>query len=172
MNIGRIVRVVGPVVDLEFPAESIPGIYNALKVDLDTPIGHMKNVLEVQTHLPGNLVRAVAMSSTDGLQRGMEVVDTGAPIKMPVGPNTLGRIWNVTGELVDGGEMPQIDEWYPIHRPAPQFDDLTTSTEIFETGIKVVDLLAPYAKGGKIGLFGGAGVGKTVLIMEDRKSVV
>ncbi|MBQ6586919.1 MAG: F0F1 ATP synthase subunit beta [Coriobacteriales bacterium] len=166
MNIGRIVRVVGPVVDLEFPAESIPGIYNALKVDLDTPIGHMKNVLEVQTHLPGNLVRAVAMSSTDGLQRGMEVVDTGAPIKMPVGPNTLGRIWNVTGELVDGGEMPQIDEWYPIHRPAPQFDDLTTSTEIFETGIKVVDLLEPYIKGGKTGLFGGAGVGKTVIIME------
>jgi F-type H+-transporting ATPase subunit beta len=166
MNVGRIIRVVGPVVDVEFPAESIPPIYNALKVETDTPIGHVKVVLEVETHLPNNIVRTVAMSSTDGLQRGVEAVDTGAPIKVPVGPNTLGRIWNVTGELIDGGEMPEIKEYYPIHRPAPAFEELTTATEIFETGIKVVDLLEPYIKGGKTGLFGGAGVGKTVIIME------
>ncbi|NLG10015.1 MAG: F0F1 ATP synthase subunit beta [Coriobacteriaceae bacterium] len=166
MNVGQIVRVVGPVVDVEFPAESIPAIYSALKVQTDTPIGHLDIVLEVEMHLPGNQVRTVAMSSTDGLQRGIEVVDTGAPIQMPVGSETLGRIWNVTGDLIDGGEMPAIDTWYPIHRPAPKFEDLTTSTEIFETGIKVVDLLEPYIKGGKTGLFGGAGVGKTVIIME------
>lgn len=166
MNKGRIVRIVGPVVDLEFAADKIPSIYNALKVDVETPIGHIKTTLEVQAHLPGNLVRAVAMSSTDGLERGIEVEDTGAPIKMPVGENTLGRIWNVTGDIIDGGEMPQIDEWYPIHRPAPTLEDLSTTTEIFETGIKVIDLLEPYIKGGKTGLFGGAGVGKTVIIME------
>jgi len=166
MNVGRIVRVVGPVVDVEFTADSMPAIYNALTVDAKTPIGEVHTVLEVETHLPGDVVRTVAMSSTDGLQRGIEAVDTGSPIKMPVGQNTLGRIWNVTGGLVDKGEMPEIDEWYPIHRPAPEFDDLTTSTEIFETGIKVVDLLEPYIKGGKTGLFGGAGVGKTVIIME------
>ncbi|MDR2493228.1 MAG: F0F1 ATP synthase subunit beta [Coriobacteriales bacterium] len=166
MNVGQVVRVVGPVVDVEFPAESIPAIYNALTVSVDAPIGHLEVVLEVETHLPGNIVRSVAMSSTDGLQRGTEVVDTGAPIKVPVGEGTLGHIWNVTGELIDGTEMPKIDHYYPIHRPAPQFEDLTTSTEIFETGIKVVDLLEPYIKGGKTGLFGGAGVGKTVIIQE------
>lgn len=165
-NIGTIVRVVGPVVDVEFAADTIPAIYNALTVSTDTPIGHVEVVLEVEMHLPGNQVRTVAMSSTDGLQRGIEVVDTGGPIMMPVGPNTLGRIWNVTGDLIDNGEMPEIDEYYPIHRPAPEFDELSTSMEIFETGIKVIDLLAPYIKGGKTGLFGGAGVGKTVIIME------
>jgi F-type H+-transporting ATPase subunit beta len=123
-------------------------------------------VLEVETHLPGNVVRTVAMSSTDGLQRGVEVTDTGNPIMMPVGEQTLGRIWNVTGELIDGGEQPAISDHYPIHHPAPAFDELTTSTEVFETGIKVVDLLEPYIKGGKTGLFGGAGVGKTVIIQE------
>ncbi|MDR1422094.1 MAG: F0F1 ATP synthase subunit beta [Coriobacteriales bacterium] len=166
MNVGRIVRIVGPVVDVEFPAESIPPIYTALEIETDTPIGHLKVTLEVETHLPGNIVRTVAMSSTDGLQRGIEVRDTGCPIMMPVGPETLGRIWNVTGELIDGGKKPEIKEYYPIHRPAPKFEDLTTTTEIFETGIKVVDLLEPYIKGGKTGLFGGAGVGKTVIIME------
>ena len=166
MNVGQVVRVVGPVVDVEFPAESIPAIYNALTVNTETPIGTLDIVLEVETHLPGNIVRTVAMSSTDGLQRGIEVVDTGAPIMMPVGENTLGRIWNVTGDLIDGGEMPKIEQYYPIHRPPPEFEELTTSTEIFETGIKVVDLLEPYIKGGKTGLFGGAGVGKTVIIME------
>ncbi len=166
MNVGRIVRVVGPVMDVEFPADAIPAIYNALKVDVDTPIGHVSTIAEVQQHLPGNQVRAVAMSSTDGLQRGIEVVDTGGPIKMPVGPSTLGRIWNVMGEPVDGGEMPAVEDWYPIHRPAPEYEELEPKTEIFETGIKVIDLLEPYIKGGKTGLFGGAGVGKTVVIME------
>ena len=166
MNVGRIVRIVGAVVDCEFAADAIPAIYNALTVEADTPMGHVKTVLEVQTHLPGNMVRAVAMSSTDGLQRGLDVIDTGSPIKMPVGPETLGRIWNVIGEPVDKKSMPEVTDWYPIHRPAPAFEELTTSPEIFETGIKVIDLIEPYILGGKTGLFGGAGVGKTVLIME------
>ena len=165
-NTGRVVRIVGAVVDCEFAADSIPAIYNALTVEADSPVGHISTVLEVQTHLPGNMVRTVAMSSTDGMQRGTEVVDTGAPIQMPVGQETLGRIWNVIGEPVDGKPKPEIEETYPIHREAPTFDTLTTSTETFETGIKVIDLLEPYIRGGKTGLFGGAGVGKTVLIME------
>ena len=132
----------------------------------DTSAGHIDAILEVESHLRGDLVRCVAMTSTDGLVRGLEVVDTGAPIKMPVGDETLGRIWNVIGEPVDGKPMPEIDEWYPIHSPAPSFEELSTSTETFETGIKVIDLLEPYIKGGKTGLFGGAGVGKTVIIME------
>ncbi len=163
---GRIVRVVGPVVDVEFAPEEIPAIYNALTVDAESPIGAVKTVLEVQAHLPGDLVRAVAMSSTDGMTRGMEAVDTGNPIMMPVGKNTLGRIWNIMGEAIDGKPMPEIDEWMPIHHPAPDYDTLTTTTEIFETGIKVVDLIEPFVKGGKTGLFGGAGVGKTVMIQE------
>ena len=163
---GRIVRIVGAVVDVEFPPDQMPAIYNALKVDATTPIGEVSTVLEVQTHLPGDLVRTVAMSSTDGLVRGIEAVDTGAPIMMPVGPQTLGRIWNVMGEPVDGKPMPEVEEWMPIHHPAPDYDTLTTTTEIFETGIKVVDLIEPYVKGGKTGLFGGAGVGKTVCIQE------
>ena len=166
MNVGRIVRVVGPVLDVEFPADSIPAIYNALKVDVDTPIGHVNLIAEVQQHLPGNQVRAVAMSSTDGLQRGLEAVDTGSAIKMPVGPSTLGRILNVIGEPVDGKEAPSAEAYYPIHREAPPYEELSPTTEIFETGIKVIDLLEPYIKGGKTGLFGGAGVGKTVVIME------
>ena len=166
MNVGRIVRVVGPVVDVEFPAEALPAIYNALTIDADSPIGRVKTVCEVQQHLPGNLVRAVAMSSTDGIQRGEDAIDTGAPMKMPVGPGTLGRIWNVMGEPIDEKPMPAIESWYPIHRPAPEFSDLEPRLEIFETGIKVIDLLEPYVKGGKTGLFGGAGVGKTVVIME------
>lgn len=163
---GRIVRIVGAVVDVEFPRDKMPAIYNALTVDATTPIGEVKTVLEVQTHLPGDLVRTVAMSSTDGMVRGLEVVDTGNPIMMPVGPNTLGRIWNVIGEPVDGKPMPEIAEWMPIHHAAPDYDTLTTTTEIFETGIKVVDLIEPFVKGGKTGLFGGAGVGKTVIIQE------
>ena len=163
---GRIVRIVGAVVDVEFPPDQMPAIYNALKVDATTPIGEVSTVLEVQTHLPGDLVRTVAMSSTDGLVRGIEAVDTGAPIMMPVGPQTLGRIWTVMGEPVDGKPMPEVEEWMPIHHPAPDYDTLTTTTEIFETGIKVVDLIEPYVKGGKTGLFGGAGVGKTVIIQE------
>ena len=163
---GRVVRVVGAVVDVEFPADQMPAIYNALTVKGTTPLGEVDLVLEVQTHLPGDLVRAVAMSSTDGMVRGMEAVDTGNPIMMPVGPNTLGRIWNVIGEPVDGKPMPEIDMYMPIHHPAPAYETLSTTAEIFETGIKVVDLIEPYVKGGKTGLFGGAGVGKTVTIQE------
>jgi len=166
MNVGRIARIVGPVMDIEFPGESLPAIYNALTIDASTPIGRVKTVCEVQQHLPGNMVRAVAMSSTDGIQRGEDAIDTGAPMKMPVGPGTLGRIWNVMGEPIDEQPMPAIDDWYPIHRSAPEFSELEPKTEIFETGIKVIDLLEPYVKGGKTGLFGGAGVGKTVVIME------
>jgi F-type H+-transporting ATPase subunit beta len=166
MNVGRIVRVVGPVIDVEFAPDAIPAIHTALTVDGETPIGVVRLVAEVQQHLPGNLVRAVAMSSTDGITRGMDAVDTGAPIQMPVGPSTLGRIWNVMGEPVDGKPMPEVEDYYPIHRGAPEYEDLEPKTEIFETGIKVVDLLEPYIRGGKTGLFGGAGVGKTVIIME------
>lgn len=164
--IGHIVRIVGPVVDVEFAPGQIPAIYNALTVEANTPAGDVKVLLEVQLHLPGDLVRAVAMSSTDGLTRGLEVKDTGNPMMMPVGPETLGRIWNVMGEPVDGKPMPEVKEFYPIHRPAPAYEELVTTTEIYETGIKVVDLIQPFIKGGKIGLFGGAGVGKTVIIQE------
>ena len=165
--VGRIVRIVGPVVDVEFPAEQIPAIYNALTVDAKTQAGDIHLVLEVETHLPGNLVRSVSMSSTDGLVRGLDVQDTGHPIMMPVGPTTLGRIWNVVGEPVDEKPLPDDLEGYmPIHRPAPEYEELTTTTEIFETGIKAIDLIEPFVRGGKTGLFGGAGVGKTVIIQE------
>ena len=139
-GVGHIVRIIGPVVDVKFK-HGVPGIYNALTVDADTPVGRIKTILEVESQLPGDVVRCVAMSSTDGLQRGIEVTDTGAPMKMPVGKQTLGRIWNVMGEPVDGKEMPEVDGYYPIHHSAPAFDELTTKTEIFETGIKAVDLL-------------------------------
>ena len=162
---GRIVRIIGAVVDVRFPSQ-VPGIYNALTVEADTPMGHVSTILEVESQLPGGVVRCVAMTSTDGLQRGLVAVDTGESMKMPVGPGTLGRIWNVLGKPVDGKPMPEGEEYYPIHHPAPHFDELTTQTEIFETGIKAVDLLEPYIRGGKTGLFGGAGVGKTVLIQE------
>lgn len=169
MNTGRIVQVVGPVIDVEFPPKSMPAILNALHIDGSTDEGKVKIHLtaEVMQHIGNNIVRAVAMSSTDGLVRGMEVVDTGAPISVPVGPGVLGRIFNVLGETVDHDDTPveAADHW-PIHRPAPSFDQQATATKILETGIKVVDLIAPYAMGGKIGLFGGAGVGKTVIIME------
>ena len=143
----------------------MPAIYNALKVDGTTEMGEIHLVLEVEAHLEGGVVRAVAMDSTDGVTRGMEVVDTGAPMQMPVGPETLGHIWSVTGHCIDG-ETVEVKQTYPIHRSAPSYDELEPKTEIFETGIKVVDLLEPYIKGGKTGLFGGAGVGKTVIIME------
>ncbi|MEY8437746.1 F0F1 ATP synthase subunit beta [Atopobiaceae bacterium 24-176] len=162
---GVIVRIVGPVVDVKFE-EHIPAIYTALVVDADTPFGHIHTVLEVESQLPGGIVRTVAMSSTDGMQRGLHVIDTGKPMEMPVGNATLGRVWNVLGEPVDGKGMPDDVQYYPIHHAAPRFDDLTTSVEIFETGIKAIDLLEPYIRGGKTGLFGGAGVGKTVLIQE------
>ena len=169
MNTGRIVQVVGPVVDIEFSPKTMPAILNAIKIDGTTDDGKVKIHLtcEVMQHIGYNIVRTVAMSSTDGLVRGMDAVDTGAPISVPVGPGVLGRIFNVLGETVDHDDTKvEAADYWPIHRPAPTFDQQATSTKILETGIKVVDLIAPYAMGGKIGLFGGAGVGKTVIIME------
>ncbi|MBE0446498.1 MAG: F0F1 ATP synthase subunit beta [Actinobacteria bacterium] len=166
MGVGRIVQIISVVVDAEFEPNEIPPIYNALKVSADTPRGKVEVIAEVQQHLEGNKVRAVAMSSTDGLVRGMEIVDTGGPVTVPVGPGTLGRLINVLGQAIDDDRPINAAEYYPIHRKAPSFENLVPTAEIFETGLKVVDLLAPYVKGGKVGLFGGAGVGKTVLIME------
>ncbi|HEY9450131.1 MAG TPA: F0F1 ATP synthase subunit beta [Gemmatimonadaceae bacterium] len=167
-NIGKVIQVIGPVLDVEFEAEHLPEIYNALKIDQSVDGGSRVNVVaEVQQHIGRNQVRAVAMSTTDGVQRGMEVTDTGAPISVPVGNSALGRILNVLGEPVDNGPpIPADAPRWPIHRPSPDFVDLEPKTEIFETGIKVIDLIAPFVKGGKIGLFGGAGVGKTVIIQE------
>ena len=168
-NIGKVVQVIGPVIDVEFGAEHLPELYTALRVDAPAPAGgeRVHLVAEVQQHIGRNQVRAVAMSSTDGLVRGMEAVDTGGPISVPVGKHALGRILNVLGEPVDGGEpIPADAERWPIHRDAPKFTELEPKTEVFETGIKVIDLIAPFVKGGKIGLFGGAGVGKTVIIQE------
>lgn len=162
---GKIVRIIGPVVDVKFRGET-PAIYNALVVDADTPIGKVHTILEVESELEGGVVRTVAMTSTDGLQRGILATDTGHSMMMPVGPKTLGRVWNVMGQPVDGAPLPENITYYPIHHPAPAFDELTTQEEIFETGIKAIDLLEPYVRGGKTGLFGGAGVGKTVLIQE------
>ena len=164
---GKVVQVIGPVVDIEFPAGELPAILNAITIqgkveDLDIDL-----VVEVMQHLGDSVTRCIAMSSTDGLMRGMEAEDTGAPIKVPVGDACLGRVFNVLGRTVDHNPAPVGNkESWPIHRPAPKFDEQETSTQILETGIKVVDLNAPYSRGGKIGLFGGAGVGKTVLIME------
>ena len=169
MNTGRIVQVVGPVVDIEFSPKTMPAILNAIKIDGTTDDGKVKIHLtcEVMQHIGYNIVRTVAMSSTDGLVRGMEAVDTGAPISVPVGPGVLGRIFNVLGETVDHDDTKvEAADYWPIHRPAPTFDQQATSTKILETGIKVVDLIAPYAMCCNSGLFGGAGVGKTVIIME------
>ncbi|MBI2402586.1 MAG: F0F1 ATP synthase subunit beta [Gemmatimonadetes bacterium] len=167
-NVGKVVQVIGPVLDVEFDPERMPELYNALKIDQPGDGGppvHL--VAEVQQHIGRNQVRAVAMSSSDGVVRGMSVTDTGGPITVPVGEAALGRILNVIGDPVDEGPpIPANVERWPIHRPPPQFVQLEPKTEVFETGIKVVDLLAPFVKGGKIGLFGGAGVGKTVVIME------
>jgi F-type H+-transporting ATPase subunit beta len=166
-NTGVITKIIGPVVDVEFTRGKMPQIYNALKIEGKNTAGQDVSVTcEVQQLLGDNRVRAVAMSSTDGLVRGMEVVDTGAAIKVPVGPATLGRIFNVLGEPVDNMGPVNTEETFPIHRPAPKLTDLETKPSVFETGIKVLDLLAPYRRGGKIGLFGGAGVGKTVIMME------
>ena len=166
MNRGTVVQVIGPVVDVHFP-EGLPAIHNALTIPVERADGQALDlVCEVQQHLGDNKVRAVAMDSTDGLGRGMDAADTGEPITVPVGEQTLGRIFNLLGETIDMLDDLEGAERWPIHRPAPDFEALDPTDEIFETGIKVVDLLAPYAKGGKIGLFGGAGVGKTVLILE------
>ncbi len=170
MSQGKIVQVIGPVVDVEFEPGRLPAIYNALEVqgvELKDVFSYSRRlVLEVAQHLGEATVRTVAMASTDGLRRGMAVKDTGGPITVPVGPETLGRIINIIGEPVDKGPAIHARKTYPIHRPAPPFEAQSTRVEMFETGIKVIDLLEPYTRGGKTGLFGGAGVGKTVLIME------
>ncbi len=160
--LGKVVQVMGPVVDVRFNEGELPEILNALTI----PVGDRPLTVEVAQHIGDNTARCIAMSSTDGLQRGVDVTDTGAPISVPVGRETLGRIFNVLGDAVDNIPTPETEEKWSIHRSAPAYDELSTSAEIFETGIKVIDLICPYSKGGKIGLFGGAGVGKTVLIME------
>jgi F-type H+-transporting ATPase subunit beta len=167
-NIGKVVQVIGPVIDVEFEPEHLPELYNALRIDQAGKGGSPVHLTaEVEQHIGRNQVRAVAMSSTDGVVRGMDVLDQGGPITVPVGNAALGRILNVLGEPVDeGAEIPASAERWPIHRETPKFVDLEPKTEVFETGIKVVDLIAPFVKGGKIGLFGGAGVGKTVIIQE------
>src|SRR6478735_3457758 len=167
-KVGKVVQVIGPVVDVEFEGGHLPEIYNALRVTSEGGDGGQKIdvVVEVEQHLGENRVRAVAMKPTDGMQRGMAATDTGSPITMPVGSATLGRVLNVLGEPVDfRGEVAATEHW-PIHRSAPTLEEQSTELKMFETGIKVIDLLEPYLQGGKIGLFGGAGVGKTVIIME------
>ncbi|GAP64023.1 F-type H+-transporting ATPase subunit beta [Ardenticatena maritima] len=162
-SVGKVVQVVGPVVDVQFPPDGLPELYNAIEVDMENG---EKLVVEVQQHLGGDRVRCVAMGATDGLRRGARAVNTGAPIKVPVGKATLGRIFNVLGEAIDNLGPVNAEEYWPIHRPAPSFEEQSTSTEVLETGIKVIDLIAPFTKGGKTGIFGGAGVGKTVIITE------
>jgi F-type H+-transporting ATPase subunit beta len=161
-NIGKIVQIIGPVVDIRFNEDNLPELLNAIEIDKNGE----KIIVEVAKHVGDDTVRCISMDSTDGLVRGMEAVDTGKSIAVPVGKETLGRLFNVLGEPIDGRGEVKTSKLSPIHRPAPSFEEQETSREIFETGIKVVDLIAPYSKGGKIGLFGGAGVGKTVLIQE------
>ncbi|WP_160687235.1 F0F1 ATP synthase subunit beta [Clostridium sp. C2-6-12] len=161
-KIGKVVQVIGPVIDIKFDSDSLPNLYNAININM----GESTLVAEVEQHVGDDIVRTIAMSATEGLKRGMEAVDTGEAISVPVGEEVLGRLFNVLGEPIDNCGNVDIKQQYPIHRPAPSFKDQSVEPEMFETGIKVVDLLAPYQKGGKIGLFGGAGVGKTVLIQE------
>ena len=166
-GVGRVARVIGPVVDIEFAPDEMPGINNALTVEIDAGGSKRSMTLEVALHVGDNMVRAIALKPTDGMQRGAPVQDTGAPISVPVGDVTKGRVWNVTGDCLNEDISGiEITERWPIHRAAPKFDTLESKTEMLETGIKVIDLLTPYVQGGKIGLFGGAGVGKTVLIQE------
>lgn len=161
-KIGKVVQVIGPVIDIKFSSESLPNLYNAIKIKM----GESELIAEVEQHVGDDIVRTIAMSATEGLKRGMDAEDTGAPISVPVGEEVLGRLFNVLGKPIDNNGEVNEKEQYPIHRAAPSFKDQAVEPEMFETGIKVVDLLAPYQKGGKIGLFGGAGVGKTVLIQE------
>jgi F-type H+/Na+-transporting ATPase subunit beta len=162
-NIGKVVQVIGPVVDIKFESENLPSIYNA--IEIKTANGETL-VVEVEQHIGDDIVRTIAMDATEGLKRGMLAYDTGKPISVPVGRECLGRLFNVLGKTIDGGEDIKASLFYPIHREAPSFEEQSVSPEMFETGIKVIDLIAPYQRGGKIGLFGGAGVGKTVLIQE------
>jgi len=166
-TVGRVIAITGPVVDVEFPAGQLPAIYNAVEIRS----GDRTVTCEVEQHLGNNWVRTVAMTSTDGLARGIDVVDTGGPIRVPVGPETLGRVFNVLGEVIDGKGEVVTKTTYPIHQKPPAYKDQATATEVFETGIKVIDLICPFAKGGKIGVFGGAGVGKTVIIQELIRNV-
>jgi len=162
MNKGKIVSIIGPVIDIEFE-KKLPKIYNAIEIQKSKK---EKLVLEVQSHLGSNIVRTIAMGSTDGLKRGMTAIDTGNPIMVPVGEAVLGRLFNLLGEPIDELPKPTNVKYYPIHRKAPKFEEQETKMEILETGIKVIDLIAPFVKGGKVGLFGGAGVGKTVIVQE------
>ncbi|OYW23050.1 MAG: F0F1 ATP synthase subunit beta, partial [Planctomycetales bacterium 12-60-4] len=163
---GQVSQIIGSTFDAEFDEAHLPDIFNALKIDAQVKGTHIKVTGEVQQHLGGGRVRCVALGSTDGMVRGMEVVDTGAPVSVPVGKETLGRVFNLLGEAIDGkGEVPCEERW-PIHRDPPPLENLSSKTEIFETGIKVVDLLIPFVRGGKAGLFGGAGLGKTVILQE------
>ncbi len=165
---GQVAQILGGVVDVEFPAGQLPDVYDALEVPRE---GRLPLILEVQKHLGDNWVRCVAMDTTDGLQRNVTVHSMGAPIKVPVGPETLGRVFNVLGRPVDGGPEVTAEKYYPIHRPAPDFEAQSTRVEVFETGIKVIDLIAPFTRGGKTGIFGGAGVGKTIIITELIRSI-
>jgi len=168
---GRVVQVIGPVVDIEFPPERLPDLLTAIRIEGEAEGQKIDLIVEAAQHLGNNMVRCIAMASTDGLQRGMQAVDLGGPITVPVGPETLGRLFNVLGQPIDGGPPVDSVARWPIHRPAPKVDEVEPATVMLETGIKVVDLLAPYPRGGKIGLFGGAGVGKTILIMEMIRNI-
>ncbi|AYF54183.1 ATP F0F1 synthase subunit beta [Clostridium sp. K25] len=161
-NIGKVVQVIGPVIDIKFDSDCLPNIYNAIEIDM----GDKVLITEVEQHIGDDVVRTIAMESTEGLKRGMKAVNTGKPISVPVGTEILGRLFNVLGKTIDEDGNFKAEQYYPIHRPAPTFEEQSVEPEMFETGIKVIDLIAPYQKGGKIGLFGGAGVGKTVLIQE------
>jgi F-type H+/Na+-transporting ATPase subunit beta len=165
-NVGRVTQVIGSTFDVEFPQDQLPPIYNAVRINADRKGVKLTLTGEIQQHLGGGRVRCVALGSTDGLMRGEEVVDTGKPVTVPVGPATLGRVFNVLGEAIDQRGEVKADDYRPIHRQAPQVSELSTTTEVFETGIKVVDLLTPFVRGGKAGLFGGAGLGKTVILTE------
>ena len=166
MSKGIIHQIIGPVIDIKFEPEHLPDLLNAINIELDG----RTIVAEVAQHIGDAIVRCVALSSTDGLRRGMQAADTGGPISVPVGPEVLGRLFNVIGETIDGKEPVVTETRSSIHKPAPSFEEQDTSAQIFETGIKVIDLIAPYTKGGKVGLFGGAGVGKTVLIQEQERA--
>ncbi|MCE5303135.1 MAG: F0F1 ATP synthase subunit beta [Planctomycetaceae bacterium] len=165
-NIGRVTQVIGSTFDAQFPEDRLPAIYNAVKITSQQKGFSLNLTGEVQQHLGGGRVRCVALGSTDGMVRGMECLDTGAPVRVPVGKATLGRVFNVTGDVVDGRGPVKAEDYWPIHREAPAVTDLSTRTEVFETGIKVIDLLTPFVRGGKAGLFGGAGLGKTVILTE------
>src|SRR5436190_1667770 len=165
-NVGHITQIIGSTFDVEYPEGHMPAIYNAVKIEAEQKGIKLNLVGEVQQHLGGGRVRCVALGSTDGLVRGLDCIDTGKPVSVPVGKGTLGRVFNLIGEPIDNRGPVEADDWWPIHRDPPKVTDLSTKTEVFETGIKVIDLLTPFVRGGKAGLFGGAGLGKTVILTE------